>query len=184
MCSGMGRSWPTGKKTCMAASLRIPRAMLDPEMYDTTTMMDYTRKPIDLERGSSNVESLPYDMLFGHGRMEMGDTKASNAEASMMEIQYTKPTWEKRAAHAMAWVGEKDNDLTMPAIADPRRHLLEDKKKKWNHEVSFNVHKTSMSHDQYRNPTEQPLQHFKSEPRKPRANYLGKTLGAVHLAMG
>ena len=55
---------------------------------------------------SSLDGSLP---LLQSGQAE---TRASNADASMSEIHFTKPTWEKRAAHTMAWVGEKDNDLT------------------------------------------------------------------------
>jgi len=33
-------------------------------------MTDFIRQPMDnLERGSSGVESLPYEMLFGHGKV-------------------------------------------------------------------------------------------------------------------
>lgn len=40
-------------------------------MYRTTTMLDYQRQPMEnLERGSSGVESLPYEMLFGHGKVQ------------------------------------------------------------------------------------------------------------------
>merc|ERR1711988_473817 len=158
---------------------------VDVDMYNTTCAEDYDRKSMDgLERGASNVESLPYEMLFGHGKMEHGETHASNAEASLSEIHYTKPTWEKRSAHSMAWVGEKENDLTMPAISHPRRHLLEEKKAKWNHEVTCDVHGTSLSREHFKDPKEQPLLHFQSEPRKPRANLLGRTLGSSHLTMG
>lgn len=157
----------------------------DPNMYRTTTMTDFIRQPMDnLERGSSGVESLPYEMLFGHGKTGQGETRASNADASMSEIHYTKPAWEKRAAHSMAWVGEKDNDLTMPAIKGSRRYLLEEKQAAWEHEVTCDVHGTSMSREQFKDPKEQPVMHFKSEPRKSRANVLGKTLLSVHHNMG
>lgn len=157
----------------------------DENMYTSTTMGDYERQPMDgLERGSSGVEALPAEMLFGHGKMSYGDTRASNAEASMTEMHYTKPVWEKRPAHTMAWIGEKDNDLTMPAIVDSRRHLLEEKRAEWDHEVNCDVHGTSLSREQYRDPKEQPLMHFKSEPRKPRANLLGKTLASSHHHIG
>lgn len=124
-----------------------------------------------LERGSSGVESLPAEMLFGHGKMAYGETRASNAEASMSEIHYTKPAWDKRPAHTMAWIGEKENDLTsdtppkhtppcmpclrprpgrlhsaavaliggcvaVPAITEARRHLLDEKRAAWDHEVA------------------------------------------------
>jgi len=155
------------------------------EMYTSTTMADYERPPMDeLQRGASSVESVPYEMLFGHGKMLHGETRASNAEASMSEIHYTKPNWEKRAAHTMGWVGEKDNDLTMPAIAHSRQHLLEAKRAAWEDEVTRDVHGTSVSREQFKNPSDQPLQYFKSEPRKPRANYLGRTIGGVHHQMG
>jgi len=155
------------------------------DMYHTTTMRDFERQPMDgLERGSSGVESLPAEMLFGHGQMSYGETRASNAGAGMAEIHYTKPTWEKRPAHSMAWVGEKDNDLTMPAISDPRRHLLAEKRLIWEHQVNCDVHGTSLSRDHYKDPKEQPLMHFKTEARKPRANFLGKTLGSSHLHIG
>lgn len=155
------------------------------EMYRSTTMTDYERQPMDgLERGSSGVESLPAEMLFGHGQMAYGETRASNAEAGMSEIQYTKPSWDKRPAHSMAWIGEKENDLTMPAITDPRRHLLAEKRANWDHEVNCDVHGTSVYRDQFKDPKEQPLMHFKSEPRKPRANLLGRTLGSSHLSIG
>jgi len=155
------------------------------DAYQSTTMADYDRQSMEgLERGSSGVEALPAEMLFGHGKMAYGETRASNAEASMSEIHFTKPTWEKRPAHNMAWIGEKENDLTMPAITQPRRHLLEEKSAKWDHEVTCDVHGTSLSREQFIDPKEQPLQHFKSEARKPRANLLGRTLGSSHLHIG
>lgn len=156
-----------------------------PNMYKTTTMSDYDRQPMNnLERGASGVESLPYEMLFGHGKMGQGETRASNAEASMSEMHYTKPQWEKRAAHSMAWVGEKDNDLTMPAITGVRRHLHAEKQAAWDHEVTCDVHGTSMSREQFRDPKEQPCMQFTSEPRKARATTLGKTLTSSHHNIG
>ena len=45
-------------------------------MYRTTTMTDFIRQPMDnLERGSSGVESLPYEMLFGHGKVPFSQIK-------------------------------------------------------------------------------------------------------------
>merc|ERR1712232_484665 len=157
-----------------------------PDHFESTMQQSFDRKPMDnLERGSNGVESVPYEMLFGHGKVNLGDAKASNAEASMSEMHYTKPEWEKRAAHCMARVGEKDNDLTMPAITHGRQDLLQEKKEKWNHEVTFDVHSTSVSHEQYSDPNkEQPLKHFQSEPRKPRANLLGRSLSSSHLQIG
>merc|ERR1712070_1048816 len=123
----------------------------DADMYQSTTMMGFQRQSMEnLERGSSGVESLPAEMLFGHGKMAQGETRASNAEASMSEIHYTKPAWEKRAAHTMGWVGEKDNDLTMPAIAHSRQHLLEAKRAAWEDEVTRDVHGTSVSREQFK----------------------------------
>lgn len=158
---------------------------MDPGHFFSTSQYSFDRKPMDdLERGSAGVESVPYEMLFGHGKVNQAEARASNAEASMSEIHYTKPNFDKRAAHAMAWVGEKDNDLTMPAISQPRRDLLKEKQAKWNHEVTCDVHGTSVSSSQFKDPNEQPLQHFKSEPRKPRANLLGRSLGSSHLQIG
>merc|ERR1711865_686601 len=96
--------------------------------YLSVTMKDFDRKPIDPERqrGGSNVESMPYDLLFGHGEERYGETKASNAEASVSNMQYTKPDWDKLKAHEMLWMGEKANDLSMPSIVGSRQELLED----------------------------------------------------------
>merc|ERR1711934_652907 len=68
---------------------------VDPEHFTSTQQNSFDRKSMaDLERGSAGVESVPYEMLFGHGKVEMGDAKASNAEASMTEMHFTKPEWE------------------------------------------------------------------------------------------
>merc|ERR1712070_591899 len=158
---------------------------VEPDHFMSTAQGSYDRKPMDnLERGSSGVESVPYEMLFGHGKVQQGEARASNAEASMSEMHFTKPVWEKRAAHSMAWVGEKDNDLTMPAISNARQNKLIEKRAQWNFEVTCDVHGTSVSREQFKDPKDQPLQHFTSEPRKPRANLMGRQLGSTHLQIG
>jgi len=157
-----------------------------PDQYLSVTTSDFDRKPIDPERqrGGCNVEGMSYEQLFGHGEELYGETKASNAEASVSEVHFNKPDWEKRKAHEMLWMGDKANDLTMPAITGSRRGLLDEKKAQWHEEVTKDVHGTSVTSENFRDPKEQPVMHFTSAPRRPRANYLGRTLAAPHVSMG
>ena len=41
-----------------------------------------------------------------------GDTRNSNADASVSEMHYTTPHFDKRKAHEMLWMGDKANDVT------------------------------------------------------------------------
>ena len=41
-----------------------------------------------------------------------GDTRNSNADASVSEMHYTTPHFDKRKAHEMLWLGDKANDVT------------------------------------------------------------------------
>jgi len=158
----------------------------DPDHYLSIAMNDYERPAMDPDRarGGSNIESMPYELLFGHGEELYGDTRNSNADASVSEMHYTKPNFDKRKAHEMLWLGEKANDVTMPAIGGARQDLLQAKKAQWHEEVTKNVHSTSVSRDVFKDPKDQPLMHFKTEPRQARANMLGRTLAAPHVAMG
>ena len=74
----------------------------------------------------------------------------------------------------------------MPAIKGSRQYLVEEKQRQWEHEVTCDVHGTSMSREQFKNPTEQTtgVINVTSDPRKARANVLGKTLTSVHHNMG
>ena len=158
----------------------------EPAHYLSVTMNDFDRKQIDPDRarGGSNVESMPYELLFGHGQELYGDTRAANADASVSELHFTKPEFDKRKAHEMLWLGEKANDVTMPAIAGARQDLLQAKRDQWHEEVTKDVHSSSVSTDTFKDPKDQPLMHFKTEPRRARANMLGRTLAAPHVGMG
>eukprot|EP00657_Telonema_sp_P-1_P010114 TRINITY_DN4405_c0_g1_i1.p1 TRINITY_DN4405_c0_g1~~TRINITY_DN4405_c0_g1_i1.p1 ORF type:complete len:165 (+),score=40.33 TRINITY_DN4405_c0_g1_i1:178-672(+) len=89
-----------------------------PDHYASVTMSDYSRKPLDpdRQRGGCNIESMPYELLFGHGEELYGETKRLRAEASMSDLQFTKPTWDKPKAHEVTWVGEKTHDLNIPSV--------------------------------------------------------------------
>merc|ERR1712195_430383 len=135
----------------------------EPAHYLSVTMNDFDRKQIDPDRarGGSNVESMPYELLFGHGQELYGDTRAANADASVSELHFTKP-----------------------AIAGARQDLLQAKRDQWHEEVTKDVHSSSVSTDTFKDPKDQPLMHFKTEPRRARANMLGRTLAAPHVGMG
>merc|ERR1711959_46372 len=150
--------------------------------YSSVTMRDFDRKPIDPERqrGSSNVEAVPYELLFGHGEELYGETRAGHTLASISDLQFTKPELDKPKAHELLWLGDKANNLNMPTIVGARQTLLEENKKRWEDELE-DTSSTSVTRDNFRDPKEQPVMHFKTEPRKPRANYLGRTLAAPHL---
>merc|ERR1712028_199640 len=97
----------------------------EPAHYLSVTMNDFDRKQIDPDRarGGSNVESMPY------------------------ELHFTKHEFDKRKAHEMLWLGEKANDVTMPAIAGARQDLLQAKRDQWHEEVTKDVHSSSVSTD-------------------------------------
>merc|ERR1712100_126655 len=134
---------------------------MGPEHYLSQTTKDFVRKPLDPERqrGGSNEESMPYELLFGHGEELYGETRASNAEGSVSEMHFAKPDWDKRKAHEMLWLGEKANDVTMPAIKGSRDDLWQKKKEHWDAEVNTDVHSTSVTHTNFNDPKDKPLMH-------------------------
>merc|ERR1719149_612629 len=88
----------------------------EPAHYLSATMNDFDRKQIDPDRarGGSNVESMPYELLFGHGQELYGDTRAANADASVSETltsqipcpdTFETPAWRpRRPSPQTAWM--------------------------------------------------------------------------------
>ena len=57
-----------------------------PNQFATTSSMAYVRKEAERVNGSSGVESVPYQMLFGHGKVSQSAVTVSRCSATNTKV--------------------------------------------------------------------------------------------------